>query len=539
VQKESVVQLGVLVVILLIGISIRFWGITERGVYYHDEAGFLASARFYGGLLRSTSQMVLNSNLNLNSLSSQAEKLYHLGGTPAQTAKPLFYAILIIPTAIFGSTDLIALTVSAIAGVITILVIAKIGTWISSPISGLTAAALLSISVWHTHYSRSGLSQAVSLLIVCLAMGVLIKYQLSANKSIRELFLVSFLAGLAFTSHYNLFWLPLLVGGWLAWIIWNNAKNLWDWLKNLALSAAMMIIPLLLFEIPYRIVIPIAQNRVAESVYSEKTQVFATYVEQIIFQLNFNSNFAEVGSEPTFILEIIARLESLPFLVSLLIGLLFLIYRSWRKDQIALLLFLWALIPWAIWALFGFKGPRSYLPMLPPLLLGAGLFIDSMWTNFNNSPRAQIQFLFVLVLFAAVLVLTQFNRLLPLMQARSAWKVAAEQILRYQETHGNRSVADAELSGYNQPIFRFYLQNIIDREKSTGDLLIIDGTSNRWIKEEYVELTTNCDAIISVPNDLDSGMIMEEALYDPFPALYRSGKIPHRIVIYDTQSCQK
>jgi hypothetical protein len=67
----------------------------------------------------------------------------------------------------------------------------------------------------------------------------------------------------------------------------------------------------------------------------------------------------------------------------------------------------------------------------------------------------------------------------------------------------------------------------------------VDGTTHLRKEKEAVELEANCDAIFAVPDDLDSGMIMEDALYDPFPALYRSGNIPHQIVVYDVELCHK
>lgn len=523
----------------LVGCLVGFWRITGRGLYYHDEAAFLSSGRFYGGLLRFVVLGLWTGNLSVAALAEQARLLWRMGGTPWQSAKPAYASILIFLSAVFGSSELVGLLVSAVAGTATIVMLIRMAGQGQNRLAGSIAAMLLSVSVWHAHYSRSGLSQALSLLMVCVVMDAMLRYERNDQKPIGGLCVIGCLTGMAFTTHYNLFWLPFLVTGWLGWSEWYGLTGFRRWLRRMSALAGMMCAPLVAFEIPYRIIMPLARSRVSQSEFGDKAWVFRTYFEQLRFQLGFNLQIMDVGANPASILQILTRLESVPFLLLLLAGAIYLAWRAWQGDRPALLLLLWALIPYSIWSLFGVLAPRSFLPVLPPLVLGAGLLIERLWLGFPRRPKLSWPMAVTVGLFLGFTAIGQISRLVPLVESRSAWRSVANEIILYQDRNGESVIAYAELSSYAQPIYRYYLQQTVKRDLSEGDLFLVDVTARLQpaLRSKIINAESQCKPAISIFDDLDVGMIMEDAFEPLMIARYRSGQLPHRIDVYELRHC--
>jgi hypothetical protein len=527
-------SLPFILALLMIAAIPRLWSLFDRGVYYHDEAFFYNNSRFYGTLLRSTALSVMTSNLQLEDLDDQARSCLEDGGNPWLHARPFHEVSLILAYAFFGSVEKIGPLISAVAGILTIIILAtgfEVGDY---GYAGYVAAFFLALSVWHVHYSRSGLSQAISLLMVCAAMGALLSYLAAQHRSSSRLVLVGVLAGLAFTTHYNLFWLPPLVWVWLAWIEWQGSSRWKAWLKKLAVCAVAMLTPLLFFETLYQSILPALRRMIGEGRWD-----LMGYLEQILFQSTFTSGMTTPGSNFMFFLKFLTRIESLPYLIVIVSGLFYLVYRSIQKNRIALLLLSWALVPWATWTLFGFPVPRSFLPLLPPLLLGAGWFFESLWFKFNQNRRSRWLVRGGLCVCLGLLIFEQSVRIIPVVQASSPWKIMTEQIAAYQSEHGKKWIRQSELTGYNTPIIVYYLKRAVTSDHA-NNLFIMDASSymSGIYIEKRTELAQRCQPIISIEGDLEQGMILEDAFPDSFLSKYRNNQIPHRLEVFDVRECR-
>lgn len=526
--------------VLALAAMIRFSGLGERGIYYHDEAAFVANARFYGGLARFTLDAVCHGIFSVKRLGEEAQHLYLEGGSPAQSAKPFYSLVQAAAVVVAGSHDWVALAVSALAGCLSVWVLTRVRTSAGSRVPGLVAAFLLAISVWHAHYSRSGLSQAVSVLMVTLLLVLLVNQtDRPAPLSRRRMWLIGTLTACAFLSHYNLFWLPLVVGAWLGWQQWSQAACRREWLLRMLDLAAAMLLPLLLCEAGYQLLMPLAKARISGTAFADKAIIFATYVQQVHYQVFWFDRLAPVRTSALRVWREIAQLESVPYMLVGLSGALYLLVAAVRRNAVALLLAAAVFTPALVWSWFGYPAIRAFVPALPPLLLGVGFLVESIHRRYCERSPARLASRIVLLAIAAVLLAAQLPALARLATAQSPWRIACRQLVAYLGQHPGHVVADAELAYHPYPIYRYYLGTALDRSRQQGDIFIADVESGRRPTKESIvaraqELAAHASPIISVPTRLTSAMILMDNYDFGLVSWYRANADTISLRVYDT-----
>jgi hypothetical protein len=286
--------------------------------------------------------------------------------------------------------------------------------------------------------------------------------------------------------------------------------------------AGMMLLPLVCFEIFYRIV-----------------PYMNTYSAQLAHQLEYTEQIASVGVNPAFILETLTELEGIPFLLCMLAGLVYLTGGAWRRDRFALLLLLWVLVPGVTWTVFGYPAPRSFLPLLPPLLLGAGLLMEWLCRWGQQKHKSLWPMAAIVCTALGFVLVSQFARLQPVIQAQSPWYAIAEQIIAYRDSNPESMVDDAELTLFTRPIYRYYLQETVGDEQAGGNLFIVDYTTRFQpaLEDKIIRVESLCIPIASVTGNLDAGMIMQD-MFSPYQVTrYRSKPAYQRIDVYDLERC--
>ncbi len=523
------------------GALLRLWSLPSRGLFYHDEAVTLGNGVYYGGLLRSFLNRLWEGTMSFTALAQDAQSLWEAGGTPSLYARSLHEGLVVAAAFLFGSKDTVGLAVSALAGILSIFVIARIRAPSFPPLTGPIASALLAFSVWHVHYSRAAVSMAVSLLIMVLLLKQFLELPASSPLSRTRIVFLGITCGLAFLSHYNLFWIPLLLGMWIARREWRTKESTKNWLSAMALLCFAMALPPLLLEGSFQIVKALA-GAFAGAGDSASGLPVRTYFEQVHAQV-FNIVEYEVrrSLSPLYFPATLLQLEGWPMAFTLLSGAAFLIYSAYKRNSAAVFLLLWMAIPYFLWNRFGYPGPRSYLPILPVLCLGAGALVGIVLENLNAredySRRLVLASVFILLMTLAAF---QVFRLSPLMTAVSPWKEVGVKISELRANHGNLRVSDAEFSDFNRPLLRFYLKEAVDRINPESELLIIDFSHyhRRWWKSHrFDEVEGKIIPLFSSRRDPAQGMVMLDPFDPEFVGDYQSGKYRRGVDIYAPGPC--
>lgn len=131
--------------------------------------------------------------------------------------KPPLYAYATAPiVGIFGLNELNTRLVSAISGILTILVtFALASRLLKSTKAGLIAAAVVATSPWSAHYSRLAFEAVPALLLLLISWWYLLKGEKDKQKYVYALGFAT-LSYFSYNSH-KIYW--LVVAGWIAWKI--------------------------------------------------------------------------------------------------------------------------------------------------------------------------------------------------------------------------------------------------------------------------------------------------------------------------------
>jgi dolichyl-phosphate-mannose-protein mannosyltransferase len=130
-------------------------------------------------------------------------------------APPLMPGLIGCAYRLLGVSDLAAISVSLVAGTVTVLLVWWLASRWYGPAAGLAAGCLAALSDMHIHYSRMALTDVLLTLWFVLAVGCLRESLL--RRSFRWAVAAGLATALAWNTKYN-GWLPLLIAlGPLAW----------------------------------------------------------------------------------------------------------------------------------------------------------------------------------------------------------------------------------------------------------------------------------------------------------------------------------
>jgi hypothetical protein len=288
----------------------------------------------------------------------------------------------------------------------------------------------LAVSWFSVSYSRSGFPHTTATFFAYLAFYL---YLLSPEKGSKVylnkfVFLYGLSLGLAFTSHYSLFWLLAMFG--IIEIIYffkNLRKESFLALKRILLWSLAVIIPLAFWQgITLLIKFWIYSNAsyIALVKGASGEGHFITYLAQLFKQVSAGNRQTGYKGNILFYLEIIFKKEGILFLFSLVAGLLCLLRDSIRKPYKIniLIITLYFLIPFFLWGLYShYPTTRTFSVALPAACAIIGFSFGWLYTRFK----------YLAVILLAPLIVGQLVNTIPLLSYKSGFKEA----ISYMRSH--------------------------------------------------------------------------------------------------------
>jgi hypothetical protein len=334
--------------IILLGILLRFYHITDNRLIYYDEGMWLNHNRAYVHLV------ALNSPSSLNDF---IEVTIHFIRTGFETAKPLWSFISSLRIFFAGEEAwYFTRMVSAVAGTLTVILtffFAK--RFLKSSFAGIVSATCLALLPSHVYYSQLGLQEAFSTLFFLLGFYLYLSSQGFRPKT----FLAAFCFAFVFWSNYRMIVIPGLVLASELYLIFL-VKQKADWQRYVWNTLAF-----------FTLIFSTALINHGQSIYVSFGWMF--------HQANLAKGHFEwfnILSYPYFIF----RLETFIFGGLFFGGLFFVFKKEWAKAFPLFMVFLQM-------ALFSFsqeKANRFLCVMYPFMALAVGLVILKLFEIKNK-----------------------------------------------------------------------------------------------------------------------------------------------------------
>ncbi len=359
-------------IVLILASFLRFTGLRDRGIFLCDEGDYLAGGRTVVAALDFAFKRIFSSGETGISFS---EYLSEHGGGYASAVKPGYYLLVAISFLVGGVHDYSVLYLSAILGLLTILVTSLIGGLLYNRRVALYAAILLSFSVYHINYSRSTFSVAAVAFFLYLGVYFILKYFKDLKASHKDnpvsLILGGFALGYSFSCHYNLLatiGIMFLICGFFLFKYSKLGR-----LKHLIVS---FITPLVLLEIPYWAVKYLTRGMTG--VTTGKPYAIKSYFEQLTFIFNKTFFYTNRPQAPFFsYTDLLLKTEGAVVVLLFLVSCIFIIKRDWFRRETAGAVFLFTMGPlmFVFFSMLGEKAPRTILSVIPAFCVIAALFL--------------------------------------------------------------------------------------------------------------------------------------------------------------------
>jgi len=220
---------GLLTFIILVAAVIRLFQIKNKGLCFWDEGIFYMGCKFF----RWRSSILLHQMLNHLGFSYEIPNPGNFPGYPVFLQKPVHIVLLSISSVIGGMNVLIGVYHSIFYGLVSIFLTGILGKKLFNQSTGIIAAAWLALEPYHIHYSRLGLHETDSMVLLLLAVIFWLNNHLGRKFFI---FLSGFLLMASLGASYRIF--PFL-GIIPLWDIYLNRKDLWS---NIYLKRASIFI---------------------------------------------------------------------------------------------------------------------------------------------------------------------------------------------------------------------------------------------------------------------------------------------------------
>lgn len=234
-----------LILILIIGASLRFYGLRERGLILWDEAHY-ASWSLFGHSVIENFGFILGSINDANITHADFENRLE-GSLPLGTPKPGHILIQSIFSIIFGKSDYSNFISSAFFGVLTIILVYLLLKLIFNQNWGLAGAFFLAINPVHIHYSRSAMAETDTAFFLMLSVFCFYKYTRFQEKKLLYLVSSGFTLGCFFSCNYRwIYFVPIF----LCIVIIHKLLTKQRWKNILIFAASFCVIPLI-FHVGY------------------------------------------------------------------------------------------------------------------------------------------------------------------------------------------------------------------------------------------------------------------------------------------------
>ena len=271
------------------GSALRLYKFRDIGPFIADEADYNLEAKYIFSLARGICQSIklkvreARTSEDLWRLEEQrtAVNSQMMGRSPWY-ARPGQIFIMAAGMTVLGPEPYIGPLISAIAGILTLLIVFFFARSTCGTTAGLLAAAILAFSGIHVTYCRTGLTESLNTLIVIAALWL---YTISrGHHGTRARALISItglLLGAGFIVHYRT---ALIIALFVLLEILRSRReqneSRADKIKRLIALTGWATIPVLLWELPYYLAV-LALHRL------EIIPPFLTYFEQLLVHIFF------------------------------------------------------------------------------------------------------------------------------------------------------------------------------------------------------------------------------------------------------------
>lgn len=282
--------LCLLVLVLILGGTLRFHGVEERGPSFFDDAIYTLEGKWIysfskaliDGVKRKMEEVRLGQNLY--SFEGESKRFQDaLEGEPPVWGRPGFSLLTALCVSIIGPKVFVTNVVSAAFGTLSILVVFFLGRAMFNEKVGLLASLLMAISGYHLVYSVTGLADGSAMFFALLGFGFYYRSKISEREGGGTLWtlLGGLGCGVAFTVHDRMLYvfLVLVLNEGIDFL--RARSQIRERMKKIFLLGSTFLLPLGLFEFPYYLGMVILRH-------FQKALPFRTYFEELLTHHIFN-----------------------------------------------------------------------------------------------------------------------------------------------------------------------------------------------------------------------------------------------------------
>ncbi|MBI3273432.1 MAG: glycosyltransferase family 39 protein [Planctomycetes bacterium] len=259
-QFESKRSLAVGALIVALGLGLRAWGVTERGLAFYDEGVYLSEARFLAGALRSLPAAARYGRLlrfgggpeseEARDLRARMEEATARGRFPKwhKNTHCLLVALCLLAV---GDVDWAGHAEGCAFAVATLILVFFFGRALLGDEGALLAVLVLAVSPLHVAVSRGSLAEADStfFLLAAVTLAHAGTRATSARRALLRLFAAGLATGLCFTANYRVVVAAPIVGSVYAACVARGAGPLVGMrLRGLFWLSVGMLLPILGWE---------------------------------------------------------------------------------------------------------------------------------------------------------------------------------------------------------------------------------------------------------------------------------------------------
>lgn len=384
---KSKFKLGIVIILILaVGGYLRFANLTKRGIFSWDEGHYVGVLyTLSAGIKYIFRVFVLGENLGKFS-----DYMLTYGVNHYLAAKPTFFVLGLITTLFTGLKVYTLQVVSAAAGLSTVGIIYLIAHILRQRRAGIFASFALAVSYFHIYYSRTAMPHIAAIFFAYLALLLYLnsihKNETISGRKIYNKYLLwsGFITGIAFSCHYNLYWIPFIF--WFCEILYYTLnfkkKPLLSKIRRFFIFSLCMVIPLVSYELLLRAVKTYIylHPHLASAVGGNSGQgIFYDYFEQLFFQIKYLDNDYQFSNR-FFYIHMLFLKEGVLVVSIFLIGLVCSLYNLWKKFAISEFLMLsFFIIPFVLTTLNPhIPNMRTFIVVLPAFFWFVGRGFISM-----------------------------------------------------------------------------------------------------------------------------------------------------------------
>jgi hypothetical protein len=401
-----------LVLIVILGGTLRFHEIDERGPSFFDDGVYTLEGKWIcsfsnalmSGLKRKMEEV--RSGQDLYSFEEEARRFEaDLEGEPPVWGRPGFSLLTALCMSILGPKVFATNVVSAVLGTLSILGVFLLGRAMYNEKVGLLASLFMAISGYHLVYSVTGLSDGSAMFFALFGFFFYYRSKIFERDGGGTLWtlLAGFFCGLAFTVHDRMLYvfLVLLLNEGIDCL--RTKGQFRRRLRKSAVLGIAFLLPLGLFELPYYFGMIVLRH-------FGKALPFRTYFEELLTHHIFNFldfftiSLLDVSQYPEF-QEAGSRLWNFvtyPYLFfqfdGILLCIVFLagiVAAGLQRRYEDRLLFVWLIVPFFLFSTGLSANVRYALVFMPAVFLIAGrslllLEVQGPGTDFFRRPVGRV-----------------------------------------------------------------------------------------------------------------------------------------------------